>query len=88
VIAWWVVFAGVGVVVLCALPAVTLPAVLDRLHLLTAATSRGAPVIGLGLMISQGLTQASAMVTVITALVVVTALAMSASTGRLTVPAV
>jgi monovalent cation/proton antiporter MnhG/PhaG subunit len=83
-IAWCTVFAGVIAMVLSALAAAVLPDVFDRLHLLTVATSVGAPLIGLGLVIAQGWTSASAMVAVITVLVVVTAPVMSAATARLT----
>ncbi len=81
--AWCVVFAGIGVVVLSALAAMVMPTVFDRLHLLTATTSVGTPPITLGLIISSGWSASSATIAAIAAVVVVTAPAMSAATGRL-----
>ncbi|WP_152602499.1 monovalent cation/H(+) antiporter subunit G [Mycobacterium kyorinense] len=77
------VFAGVAVMVLSALGAVTLPRVFDRLHLLAATTSLGVPLIGVGLMISQGWTESSAMIAVTVVVVAVGAPVMTAATGRL-----
>jgi multisubunit Na+/H+ antiporter MnhG subunit len=81
--AWCVVFAGVVVVVLSAVAALAVPTAFDRLHLLTATTSVGTPLIALGLIISSGWTSTSATIALIAAVVVVTAPAMSAATGRL-----
>ncbi|HWF71527.1 MAG TPA: monovalent cation/H(+) antiporter subunit G [Mycobacterium sp.] len=72
-----------AVVVLSSLAAVTLPTVFDCLHLLTATTSVGTPLIVLGLIISSGWSASSATIAVIAAVVVVTSPAMSAATGRL-----
>lgn len=82
-IGWCVVFAGAAVVAVCALAATALSGIFDRLHLLAVATSLGVPVTGAGLVIVRGWTAASAMIAVITALVVLTAPVMSAATGRL-----
>jgi multisubunit Na+/H+ antiporter MnhG subunit len=79
-----VVFAGVAVMVISALGALVVPGVFDRLHLLTATTSFATPLIGLGLVIGTGWTEASAMIVAITVLVVVSAPVMSAATARLT----
>lgn len=83
-IGWAVVFAGVVVMAFSALAAVLLSAVVDRLHLLAVTNSFGAPLVGLGLVICEGWSAASAMVVVITALVLLTAPVMSAATARLT----
>ncbi|GBE66461.1 hypothetical protein MFM001_29230 [Mycobacterium sp. MFM001] len=82
-IAWCVVFAGIAVMALSALGAATLPRVFDRLHLLAATTSLGAPLTGVGLMISQGWTESSAMIAVTAVLVAVSSPVISAATGRL-----
>lgn len=68
---------------LSALGAATLPRVFDRLHLLAATTSLGAPLTGVGLMISQGWTESSAMIAVTAVLVAVSSPVISAATGRL-----
>lgn len=82
-IAWLLVFAGAAVMACCALGAVAL-GVLDRLHLLTVATSVGFPLTALGLIAYRGVSEASAMVGLITALVLLTAPVMSAATARIT----
>lgn len=82
-IAWLLVFAGVAVMVCCALTAAALH-VVDQLHLLTVTTAVGFPLTGLGLIVDRGWTEASAMVAVTVALVLLTAPAMSAATARLT----
>lgn len=69
--------------VLSALGAGALPRVFDRLHLLAATTSLGAPLIGVGLMISQGWTESSAMIAMTIVLVAVSSPVISAATGRL-----
>ncbi|MCV7197138.1 monovalent cation/H(+) antiporter subunit G [Mycobacterium angelicum] len=83
-IGWAVVFIGVAVMSLSAIVATARPRVFDRLHLLTTTTSVGAPLIGLGLVILRGWSQASAMIIVITVLVVLSAPVVSSATGRLT----
>lgn len=55
-----------------------------KLHLLSVANSVGFPLTGLGLILHRGATEASAMVAVTVALVLLTAPAMSAATARLT----
>ncbi|OBK43825.1 monovalent cation/H(+) antiporter subunit G [Mycobacterium sp. 1081908.1] len=82
-VAWAVVFAGIAVVSLSAVVAVALPGVFNRLHLLTVTTSLGAPIIGVGLMILRGWTEASAMIAAITALIVLSAPVISVATARL-----
>lgn len=82
-IAWCVVFAGVAVMVFCAVVAAAVPRVFDRLHLLTATTSFGAPLIGGGLMVSQGWTEASAMIAVTVFFTMLSAPVVSAATARL-----
>lgn len=83
-IAWVLIFGGVSVMACCAVGAAALGAVLDRLHLLSVATSVGFPLTGLGLIVQRGLSEASVMVLLITALVLLTAPVMSAATARLT----
>jgi len=83
-IAWCIVFAGVAVVVFSTLAALAVPTVFERLHLLTVTTSAGTPLIALGLILLSGWSAISATIAVIAAVVVVTAPAMSAATGRLT----
>ncbi|BBX21600.1 hypothetical protein MTER_10110 [Mycolicibacter terrae] len=83
-IAWLLVFAGVSVMVCCAMGAAVLHGVVDQLHLLSVTTSVGFPLTGLGLILYRGWTEASAMIAVIIALVLLTAPAMSAATARLT----
>lgn len=82
-IAWCVVFLGVAVMVFSAVVAVVLPRTFDRLHLLTATTSLGAPLTGLGLMLSQGWTESSAMIAVTVVFVVLSSPVISAATARL-----
>ncbi|BBZ14542.1 monovalent cation/H(+) antiporter subunit G [Mycobacterium branderi] len=82
-ISWYVVFAGVVVMVLSALGAATLPRVFDRLHLLAVTTSLGVPLTGVGLMISQGWSESSAMIAVTIVLVALGSPVISAATGRL-----
>lgn len=83
-IAWILIFAGVGVMACCALGAAVLHDAVDQLHLLTVTNSVGFPLTGLGLVLHRGWTEASAMVAVTVALVLLTAPAMSAATARLT----
>ncbi|MEZ0362203.1 monovalent cation/H(+) antiporter subunit G [Mycobacterium sp. pUA109] len=83
-VGWGLVFAGVLAMVVSALAAAARPAVFDRLHLLTVTTSVGAPLLGLGLVLRQGWTAASAMIVLITVVVLATAPVMSAATARLT----
>lgn len=82
-IAWCVVFVGVAVMTFCAVTAALLPRVFDRLHLLTATTSFGVPLIGAGLMLSQGWTGSSAMIALTVVFTVLSAPVISAATGRL-----
>lgn len=83
-IAWVLAFTGVAVMVCSALGAAALPRVFDRLHLLTATTSLGVPLIGVGLIVSQGLSEPSAMIAVTVVLIVVSSPVISAATARLT----
>ena len=82
-IAWYVVFLGVAVMVFSAVVAVALPRTFDRLHLLTATTSFGVPIVGLGLMFSQGWSESSAMIAVTVVFVVMSSPVISAATARL-----
>lgn len=83
-IAWALVFTGVAVMVCSALGAAALSRVYDRLHLLTATTSLGVPLIGVGLIASQGFSEPSAMIAVTVVLIVVSSPVISAATARLT----
>ncbi|MGE2814558.1 monovalent cation/H(+) antiporter subunit G [Mycobacterium heidelbergense] len=82
-VGWAIVFTGSAVVSLSAVLASALPQVFNRLHLLTVTTSLGAPIIGVGLMILRGWTEASAMIAAITVLVALSAPVISAATARL-----
>lgn len=82
-ITWCLVFAGVAVMVTSALAATVQPRVFDRLHLLTATTSLGVPLIGVGLVISQGWSESSAMIAVTIAFILVSSPVISAATARL-----
>ncbi|VBA49388.1 monovalent cation/H(+) antiporter subunit G [Mycobacterium pseudokansasii] len=82
-IGWAVVFVGVAAMSLSAVAATVRAQVFERLHLLAAATSVGVPLIGVGLVIVRGWTQASAMLVAISVVVLVTAPVVSAATGRL-----
>lgn len=83
-IAWCLVFAGVAVIVFCTLAAAALTRTFDRLHLLTATTSFGGPLIGVGLIISQGWTESSAVIAVTLVVVLLSSPVISAATARLT----
>lgn len=82
-VGWAVVFAGVAAMSLSAFAATVRALVFERLHLLTAATSVGVPLIGVGLVIVRGWTQASAMLVAISVVVLLTAPVVSAATARL-----
>jgi multisubunit Na+/H+ antiporter MnhG subunit len=83
VIAWYLVFAGVAVVVFSTGAATIVPKAFDRLHLLAVTTSVGSPLIAVGLAIISGWNATTASLAVITGIMVVTGPAMSAATGRL-----
>ncbi|MBO0866017.1 MAG: monovalent cation/H(+) antiporter subunit G [Mycobacterium sp.] len=83
-ITWCLVFAGVAVMVTSALGAAAQPRVFDRLHLLTVTTSLGVPLIGVGLVISQGWSESSAMIAVTIVFILVSSPVISAATARLT----
>ncbi|OBG31479.1 MULTISPECIES: monovalent cation/H(+) antiporter subunit G [Mycolicibacter] len=83
-IAWLLVLGGVSVMACCAVAAAAVGGVVDRLHLLGVTTSVGFPLAALGLIVQRGVSEASAMVVLIAALVLLTAPVMSAATARLT----
>lgn len=83
-IAWLLLFGGVSVMACCAVAAAAVGGVLDRLHLLGVTTSVGFPLTTLGVIFQRGVSEASAMVVLITALVLLSAPVMSAATARLT----
>ena len=82
-IAWWIVFAGVAVLVFSTCVAVVLRSVFVRLHLLATTTSVASRLIAVGLAIKSGWNATTASIAVVAAIMVVTAPAMSAATGRL-----
>jgi multicomponent Na+:H+ antiporter subunit G len=57
--------------------------VFDRLHALTAVTTVGSPLVGLGVAVSEGWTTATAMVLLIVAIVAVTGPVLGAATARM-----
>lgn len=83
-IAWLLIFGGVSVMACSAVGAAAVGGVLDRLHLLSVTTSVGFPLMALGLIVQRGFSEASAMVVLIAALVLLSAPVMSAATARLT----
>lgn len=83
-ISWYLIFAGVAVMVFSALVASVRPRVFDQLHLLTASTSFGVPLIGIGLVISHGWSEPSAMIALTIALIAVSSPVISTATARLT----
>ncbi|MGB3335132.1 MAG: monovalent cation/H(+) antiporter subunit G [Mycobacterium sp.] len=83
-IAWLLIFGGVSVMACSAVGAAAVGGVLDRLHLLSVTTSVGFPLMVLGLIVQRGFSEASAMVVLIAALVLLSAPVMSPATARLT----
>jgi multicomponent Na+:H+ antiporter subunit G len=77
-------WAGIAVVVLSCLGAVTLRRVYNRLHYLTPATSLGAPLIGLALAIENGWGLTTAEDLFIVFLLALTGPILEAATGRMT----
>lgn len=75
-------WAGIGVVVLSCLGALTLRRVYNRLHYLTPATSMGAPLIGLALAIQNGWGLTTAEDLFIVFLLALTGPVLEAGTGR------
>lgn len=74
--------AGVTVVVLTGLAALRVRRVEDRLHYLTPATSLGAPLVGLGLVIANGWGLTSAQIAVTCTVMVVTGPALTSAVLR------
>lgn len=83
-ISWFLIFAGVAVMVFSALLATAQPRVFDQLHLLTASTSSGMPLLGAGLVISHGWSESSAMIVLTIAFIAISSPVISAATARLT----
>jgi multicomponent Na+:H+ antiporter subunit G len=77
------VFAGVGVVVLSAAGLLRARALLTRLHLLSPATTLGAPLIGAGLVLVNGWHLGSGAIVATVVLLVVTGPVTQAATARL-----
>lgn len=82
-ISWGLVFAGVAVMMFSAFAAAALPRVFDQLHLLAVITSFGLPLIGVGLVISHGWSEPSAMIALTVAVIAVGSPVISAATARL-----
>jgi multicomponent Na+:H+ antiporter subunit G len=76
-------WAGIAVVVLSCLGALTLRRVYNRLHYLTPATSLGAPLIGLALAIENGWGLTMAEDLFIVFLLALTGPVLEAATGRM-----
>lgn len=74
---------GLAVVVVSALGLLMVRPVLVSLHLVSAVTSVGVPLLALGLALQQGLTLGSGAILVTAALVAFSAPALSAETARL-----
>jgi multisubunit Na+/H+ antiporter MnhG subunit len=79
---WALLAAGLAVVVLSCWAALALRRVYNRLHLLTPATSIGAPLIGIAAAISDGPGLTTAQVLFIVVLLAVTGPVLEAATGR------
>ena len=83
IVEWVLVTAGCAVAVLSALLALLLSTVFDMLHLLTAVTTVGAPLIGLGVAIGEGASAAAALVVMTVVIVAVTGPVVGAATARM-----
>jgi multicomponent Na+:H+ antiporter subunit G len=75
---------GVALTVLSALAALLLRATLDRLHLLTLATTLGVPMVGLGLALQNGWSMTTATVVFTCVLLSFSGPVLTAATGRVT----
>ena len=80
---WILVAAGCAVVVVSTVAALFLSPVFDRLHALTAATTVGAPLVGLSVAVGQGWSIATALVILTVVIVAVTGPVVAAATARM-----
>lgn len=76
--------AGVLVTAMSALAALLLRDTLDRLHLLTLATTLGVPLVGLGLVLETGWSMTTATVVFTCVLLMLSGPVLTAATGRVT----
>jgi len=74
--------AGVLVTGFSAVAALLLRDALDRLHLLTLATTLGVPLVGLGLVLKNGFSMTTAMVVFICVLLTLSGPVLTAATGK------
>lgn len=74
--------AGVLVTVAASVAMLLLRGALDRLHLITLATTLGVPLVGLGLALQNGWTMTTATIVLICALVTASGPVLTAATGR------
>lgn len=77
------VFAGVGVVLLSAVALLRAPDLLTRLHLLSPVTTLGAPLIGAGLVLVNGVHLGSGAIAVTAVLLAVTGPVLQSAVARL-----
>jgi multicomponent Na+:H+ antiporter subunit G len=77
------VFAGVGVVLLSAVALLRAPDLLTRLHLLSPVTTLGAPLIGAGLVLVNGVHLGSGAIAVTVVLLAVTGPVLQSAVARL-----
>lgn len=75
---------GVVLTVLAAVAALVLSDTLDRVHLLTLATTLGVPLVGLGLALQNGWSMTTATVVFTCALLALSGPVLTAATGRVT----
>ncbi|MGW4487417.1 cation:proton antiporter [Amycolatopsis sp. NPDC004368] len=76
------VFAGVAVVLLCAIGMLRARTVPARLHLLSPVTTAGAPLVGAGLALANGWNLGSGAILLTVALLAVTGPVLQSGTGR------
>ncbi|WP_372665373.1 monovalent cation/H(+) antiporter subunit G [Amycolatopsis kentuckyensis] len=82
VVAQVLVFAGVAVVVVCALAMLRAQTLLNRLHLLAPVTTLGAPLVGGGLALATGWNLGSGAILLTVVLLAVTGPVLQSAAGR------
>ncbi|HEY7054774.1 MAG TPA: monovalent cation/H(+) antiporter subunit G [Mycobacterium sp.] len=83
VVEWVLVTAGCLVIVVSTVAALLLTPVFDRLHAVSAVSTAGAPLVGLGIAISEGFSTATLFVIVTVAVVVAAGPVLGAATARM-----
>ena len=83
IIEWVLVAAGCLVVVASTLSALVLSPVFGQLHALTAVTTVGAPLVGLGAAVGEGWSTAGALILLIVVITGVTGPVLGAATARM-----